>query len=213
MNSTKLLLSAFGAALLLTLALYFLPTHEPDAKKPEQTAAEASPMASGSVAFLLNTADSIRDLLSGQQDAAARESMGKTAIAVYNQVLQQDPSNLDAKAGMGFCLAEASPQPMSGIMMLREVVKTDPNHENGQLFLGLLSLQSGQLDKAIDRFEKVIVLDSENNNVLLLLGRTYAETGNRKKALEIFMRLKEKSTEPSIKQEAESWIAKLQSAS
>jgi cytochrome c-type biogenesis protein CcmH/NrfG len=102
---------------------------------------------------------------------------------------------------------------MNGIMMLREVVKTDPNHENGQLFLGLLSLQSGQLEKAVERFEKVLVLDSQNFNVLLLLGRTYADMGNRTKALETFKLLKEKTNDGSLNKEADAWIAKLESAS
>lgn len=214
MKINKYLLIGFSAAMLLALALFLLPTNPPTNREAVQEEG-ISPKSetSGSASYLLNTADSIRDLLSGLEDAAARESMGKTAISIYEQVLKQEPNNLDAKAGLGFCTAIATPQPMNGIMMLRDVVKADPNHENGQLFLGLLSLQSGQLDKAIDRFEKVLVLDSQNFNVLLLLGRTYAETGNTKKALETFRLLKEKTQDAGLNQEADAWISKLESAS
>ena len=214
MKNNKYLLIGFGCALLLALALYLLPTSHPSTSTADQESdVSAASEASGSVSYLLTTADSIRDLLSNQEDPVARENMGKTAISIYEQVLKQEPNNLDAKAGLGFCTAIATPQPMNGIMMLRDVVKADPNHENGQLFLGLLSLQSGQLDKAIDRFEKVLVLDSQNFNVLLILGRTYAETGNTKKALETFKLLKEKTQDAGLNQEADAWIKKLESAS
>ena len=208
----KILVYCFALAAGLVAILYFLPTKQKETSAdPEAT--EASTSTASNQAFLLNRADSLRELLSQIGDAASREAMGKTAISIYEQILKEEPGNLDAKAGMGFCLALATPQPMSGIMMLREVVKTDPNHENGQLFLGLLSLQSGQLDKAIERFQKVLVLDSQNNNVLLLLGRTYAENGNPKKAVETFQLLKSQTKDAAMIQEADEWIAKLESAS
>ena len=46
-------------------------------------------------------------------------------------------------------------QPMRGIMMLREVLDQESSNKPALLALGLFSIQSGQLDKAADRFTSI----------------------------------------------------------
>lgn len=54
--------------------------------------------------------------------------------------------------------------PMRGIMMLREVLQEDPDNVEAHWHLGLFSIQSGQYDKALERFKKVRELDEEARN-------------------------------------------------
>ncbi|MBK7682250.1 MAG: tetratricopeptide repeat protein [Bacteroidetes bacterium] len=77
------------------------------------------------------------------------------AITNYQKVLELNPNNLNAKTDLGACYADGTSEPMKGIMLLRDVVAADPNHEMAQYNLGMLSVKSGQLDKAIERFQKV----------------------------------------------------------
>lgn len=49
-----------------------------------------------------------------------------------------------------------------GIQQLLAVVKQDPDHEKAIYHLGLFSIESGQLEKAEKRFEKLILLQPEN---------------------------------------------------
>jgi tetratricopeptide (TPR) repeat protein len=65
--------------------------------------------------------------------------------------------------------------PMRGILMLRKIVEEEPDNAEAHWHLGLFSVQSGQLDKALDRFKKVKELDAEGfPDVWYYLGRTYA---------------------------------------
>ncbi|MFN5620886.1 MAG: tetratricopeptide repeat protein [Flavobacteriales bacterium] len=48
--------------------------------------------------------------------------------------------------------------PMAGITILRELVAEDSTNVDAHYYLGLFSVKSGQLDKAIARFERVLAL-------------------------------------------------------
>ena len=49
-----------------------------------------------------------------------------------------------------------------GIMKLRAVNKVDSNHLGAIYQLGIFSIESGQLQKALKRFEKLVLLQPEN---------------------------------------------------
>ncbi|HQK98651.1 MAG TPA: tetratricopeptide repeat protein, partial [Bacteroidia bacterium] len=89
-------------------------------------------------------------------DSSLRGMMVQKAIENYNKVIEINPENLNAKTDLGACYAEGTGEPMKGIMLLREVVSKNPEHEMAQYNLGMLSVKSGQLDKAIERFTKVL---------------------------------------------------------
>jgi len=66
-------------------------------------------------------------------------------------------------------------EPMRGIMMLREILEEDPENAEAHWHLGLFSVQSGQYDKALERFKKVIELEPDGfPDAWFYLGRTYA---------------------------------------
>ena len=74
--------------------------------------------------------------------------------------------------------------PMRGIMMLREIVQEDPANAEAHWHLGLFSVQSGQMDKALERFKKVRDLDAEGfPDVWFYLGRTYATMDSTDQAI------------------------------
>ena len=75
--------------------------------------------------------------------------------------------------------------PMRGIMMLREILQEDPNNVEAHWHLGVFSVQSGQYDKALERFRKVVELDPEGHpEAWLYLGRTYATIDSTELAIE-----------------------------
>jgi tetratricopeptide (TPR) repeat protein len=51
------------------------------------------------------------------------------------------------------------PNPMEGVMMLRELAESDPPNVDAVVWLGLFSVQSGQIDKARERFSQVLNLE------------------------------------------------------
>lgn len=54
--------------------------------------------------------------------------------------------------------------PMEGILALRAISDEHPENVDAQIWLGVFSMQSGQMDKAKERFSKVLTLE-ENNSV------------------------------------------------
>ena len=81
---------------------------------------------------------------------------------------------------------------MQGITLLREVVTANPDHEYAQLNLGLLSMKSGQYDKAIERFTRVLEINPARIDMYVYMGDAYARLGDNQKAisnLEMFTNL------------------------
>jgi Tfp pilus assembly protein PilF len=75
-------------------------------------------------------------------------------------------------------------EPMRGIMMLRDILKEDPDNVEAHWQLGLFSVQSGQYDKAIERFKKVLELDAAGYpDAWFYLGRTYATVDSTELAI------------------------------
>lgn len=93
-----------------------------------------------------------------------------------------------AKARMAEAVALVQGQdPMRGIMMLREIAEQDPSNAEAHWHLGLFSVQSGQYDKALERFKKVRDLDEAGfPDVWFYLGRTYATLDSTDRAIECF---------------------------
>lgn len=116
-------------------------------------------------------------------DSSFRKMYVEKAISAYQKVLEINPENLDAKTDLGICYAEGTSSSMQGIMMLREVVQKNPRHEMALFNLGVLSVKSGQYEKAVERFEKVIEVNPKNKEARFLLGRTYMMMGKSDLAL------------------------------
>jgi cytochrome c-type biogenesis protein CcmH/NrfG len=80
-------------------------------------------------------------------------------------------------------------EPMRGIMMLREILEEDPDNVEAHWNLGLFSVQSGQYDKALERFKKVVELAGDSMPVAwFFLGRTYATLDSMPQAIESLKR-------------------------
>ena len=142
-------------------------------------------------------------------DSLLRTYLVDKTISAYKEVIKLNPHNLDAKTDLGICYAEGTNSPMQGIMMLREVVTENPDHENAQFNLGVLSVRSGQLTKAVERFEKVLSIDPENNRARFLLGRTQFSLGENEKALANLRLIKKKENDPQLVAETDSLISKI----
>ena len=97
------------------------------------------------------------------------------AKQIITQLLDKDPDNLYLKNRLAMTLV-ASENPMAGINMLREVIAQDPENRQSLMNLGLLAIQSGQFDRAKERFETLISLDAADHESKLYLAVTMIET-------------------------------------
>ncbi len=144
-------------------------------------------------------------------DSTLRSKLVAKTISAYNHVLEFNPENLDAKTDLGACYAEGTNEPMKGIMLLREVVTKNPEHENAQFNLGILSVRSGQYEKAIERFQKVLAINPDRKEMYFMIGKSYAMEGKKEKALENLEKLKKETTDLQLIEQTNSLINQISS--
>ena len=153
----------------------------------------------------INVAYRYYDAFRMTDDSTIRSIFVEKAISSYQKVLSFNPENLDAKTDLGLCFAEGTSAPMKGILLLREVVEKNPKHEMAQFNLGILSVKSGQYEKAIERFQKVLEINPSNKEARFLLSRTYSVLGKKDIALENLNMIKD-SNDPRFNEEVQNLI-------
>ncbi|MFM9028413.1 MAG: tetratricopeptide repeat protein [Bacteroidota bacterium] len=77
--------------------------------------------------------------------------------------------------------------------------------------MGVLSVKSGQLEKAVVRFAKVVEINPSRKDAEFLLARCYADMGQRDKAIPILGRLKNDSSINGLAVQAATLYDKLNS--
>lgn len=117
---------------------------------------------------------------------------------------------LDQKIDSAVAFVESGEQPMKGIMMLREVLEEDSTNIKALTRLGQFSIQSGQYDKAEERFETIKKLEAQNIDALYYLGHLSARKGNKDEALSYFSKCLELTDDKEFSKELNEYIKELQ---
>ncbi|PIQ21298.1 MAG: hypothetical protein COW65_09935 [Cytophagales bacterium CG18_big_fil_WC_8_21_14_2_50_42_9] len=104
----------------------------------------------------------------------------------------------------------AGEAPMQGINLLREVITTDPDNEKALFNLGILSIQSGQYDKAVERFRHLIEVNPKHVQGNFYLAVSLAETGQKEEAKQVFNRARKLDADPGFQASIDTELAKLQ---
>lgn len=113
------------------------------------------------------------------------------AIEAYEKVRKMDPANLDAKANLAECyFMTATTMPMEAIGLLRENLQVNPDHKLSLLYLAINDSRIGKYDKAIERFERLTVLEPSNLFYYPYLIRAYKDAKQINNAQKTFERYK-----------------------
>jgi tetratricopeptide (TPR) repeat protein len=76
--------------------------------------------------------------------------------------------------------------PMEGIFMLRDIIEREPENIDALYYLGVLSLKTSQYEKASQRFNQIITIDSSDKRAYLQLGISSYYLGKYKTADSLF---------------------------
>lgn len=133
------------------------------------------------------------------QDTLVQPVFVQKAIAAYQQAQTKQPQSLDAKIGLGVAYVSGTADPMKGIMMLRDVVKEDPQNVKANLNLGLFSMKTGQYEKAVQRF-KVVVSQTSQPEAWFYLATSYENMGMNDEAIVAYTKTKELAADPNLDQ-------------
>ena len=93
-----------------------------------------------------------------------------------------------------------SSNPMEGVFMLRDIVEKDPKNTEAIHYLGDLSLQTGQYENAIKRFNQILSIDSSDKKAYLQLGISYYGLNDYNKADSLFQIVRDLNDSTLIKE-------------
>lgn len=152
------------------------------------------------------------DNLMSEENAPMQKWIGQQTKELFETVLALDPANDSAKVGLGaaYLFGNFSENPMAGISLLREVTDKDPSNAYANLMLGMGGVRSGQFDKAIERFEKVLEVNPDNLQAIFHIAETYDRKGDKQNAIKWYKTAEEKIAIPEAKQEIKDRIKQLQ---
>jgi tetratricopeptide (TPR) repeat protein len=128
------------------------------------------------------------------------------ATESFENAFKLDTNNSETKVRLASSYVEAGDNPMKGIILLREVIERQPNHLPAQFNMGLFSMKSGQYEKAISRFNKVLEIDSSYYQTYFYLGECEMQLGNKQKAIEYFKDYEYLCTDSIEKQNIKKYI-------
>jgi len=150
------------------------------------------------------------DGLQAEENPSVKQWKAQQAKDLFERALKINPANDSSQVGMGATLLFGGiAMPMEGIQKIRGVVERDSNNVYAQMTLGQASLLSGQLDKAVDRFKKVIGLQPKNLEAILSLAETYERMGNKPDAILWYQKSLPFSDVPGLREEIEGRIKDL----
>lgn len=133
----------------------------------------------------------------------------QSAIRCFKKALELEPKNTDARIMLASCYVEGTEKPMDGISMLREIERTDSNNVKLQLTFAFFSTKSGQLDKAIERFNKVLAIDSNYIEAYLHLADAYEQQGNIEKTINCLQQYSARTPDVTAQLEINKYITQL----
>jgi len=150
------------------------------------------------------------DNLSNEEKPELKQWEALEAKDLFERSLKLNPQNDSSKVGLGATLLYGGiAMPMEGIGLIREVADKDPSNIYAQMTLGQASMVSGQLDKAVGRFEAVLQKQPNNLEALLLLAEVYEQTGKKTEAIENYKKSLPLLNNPALKKEVETRIKEL----
>lgn len=133
----------------------------------------------------------------------------QSAVRCYEKAIAKDAKNIDAKIQLAACFVEDGKDPMKGISLLRDVEKTDSNNVKLQLTFAFFSVKSQQWDKAIKRFNKVLVIDPLYIEAYLHLADAYEQQGQTNKTIEMLEKYASVTDDAMAKKEVLKYIEQL----
>jgi tetratricopeptide (TPR) repeat protein len=140
--------------------------------------------------------------------------MADQAKELFEQALQVNPANDSLRIGLGSCYifgssADSPQEMMQGIQKILEVAKKDSMNMYAQIMLGMGGMVSGQLDKAIERFSKVVKAEPSNLEAILLLAEAHERKGEKTAAISWYERAKQYVANKKIVEEINERIKQL----
>jgi tetratricopeptide (TPR) repeat protein len=149
--------------------------------------------------------------LRNEQNDHLKKWKALQAKDLFERSLRINDKNDSTVIGLGACyiFGNIADNPMEGILKVRQVVEKDSSNIFGQMVLGHGSFISGQYDKAIDRFGKVLALQPGNLEAILMIAEVYERKADKTNAVKWYSNALTVTNNPNLKTALEKRIEEL----
>ena len=148
-----------------------------------------------------------------QADSVSFRTYSNRSLSYLRRVVAQSPKDEESLLYLGLALVESGipANSMQGILTIRSVLEINPDNVDASYQLGLFSVQTGQLEKALQRFKKVLELQPDHAEAMLQLANVYIQTDNAAEARPLLEAvLKSKTADSELKRNAGNLINSIQ---
>lgn len=154
------------------------------------------------------------DNLRGVDQPGLKTWLASESKELFEKAIVLNPTNDSLQIGVGstyiFGASAENPQAvMQGIQKILEVSRKDSSNMYAQKMLGIGGIVSGQYDKAVERLEKVALVEPHDLEVLLMLAEGYERKGDKVNARKWYERAAEHIENPALKAELNKRIQQL----
>ncbi|BDD06093.1 tetratricopeptide repeat protein [Aureibacter tunicatorum] len=153
-------------------------------------------------------ADAYYEVFSVAMSAEQAKDYGSKAQTYYEKVMEEWPDSLGVKTRLAMTYLPTG-QPMKAARMLKDVLKQEPEHEEALYNLGMMSIQSFQYDKGVERFQALLKIDPQNLQARYYLAVCYAELGKKESAKAEFNQVKNMSDDPVVHSTVDNYLKQL----
>lgn len=109
--------------------------------------------------------------------------IGSRAIFCLEQAKSIKGADETIETFLAIAKVSGSDEPMAGILKLRELADSNPANKDAQLNLGYFSMETGQYEKAIERFTHVLLHHPDELVVLFYISEAHLALGNKNLAV------------------------------
>ncbi|MFN4082068.1 MAG: tetratricopeptide repeat protein [Bacteroidia bacterium] len=131
------------------------------------------------------------------------------AIEAFEKVVAINSNNIEAKNALAICYIKNDLDIMKGVQLLKDVLRIDSTNIDANYTLGILSMRSGQMDKAAQRFKTLTAIQPFNPEFYYYLGECYVELNNKTEAIKAFETFRQLVPDEGTKQAIQSTINNL----
>ena len=148
-------------------------------------------------------------LMENESSPSVQVWEAREAVSCLEQSLKINPDNEDTKLALATGYIEGTGEPMKGVQILLAITREKPEDVPANMLLGRMSIQSGQFDKAVGRFETVLKKEPDNKEALFFLAQAYEGKGDKPKAIEMLEKCKKIVNNPEFSKEIDKRINSL----
>ena len=146
------------------------------------------------------------DIMHQDGEPAVHMWEAQQAVSCFNEALEINPNNDTTKLALASGYIDGTGEVMKGVGILRGITAEHPDHIPANLMLGRMSIQSGQFDKAVTRFETVLKKEPANREALYFLAEAYKGKGDKQKEIALFEQCKKVVNNPAFSKDVDEYI-------